>query len=90
MIAIITYNLFGIDILDQINNAKDVAQGLAEVVVGTGDDASNSELMDRFILAVVKKYAPNIPFKEFEEVRDMIKQKLNEKKFDTESDDTEE
>lgn len=83
-------NLLLTNILDQINNAKDVAQGLAEVVVGTGDDASNSELMDRFILAIVKKYAPNIPFKEFEEIRDMIKQKLNEKKFDADSNDIEE
>lgn len=75
-------NLLLTNILDQINNAKDVAQGLAEVVVGTGDDASNTELMDKFILAIVKKYAPNIPFKEFEEIRDLIKQKLNEKKID--------
>lgn len=84
-------NLLLTNILDQINNAKDVAQGLNDLVIGTnGENAQNSDLIDQFMLAICKKYAPNIPFNEFEALRDDILQKLNEKKFNTDTEETEE
>lgn len=52
--------------LEQINNAKDLSQGIAELVMGTNDP--DPDVMDKYILQIAKVYAPNVRFTEFEEL----------------------
>lgn len=66
------------NLMDQINNAKDLSGAIAELVYGQNnqDDAS----YDNFILEICKKYAPNVPWSSFEEIKknSIIKNKEND------------
>lgn len=77
-------NLLLTNLLDQVNNAKDAAQAIADIVIGTNEDDNIG--IDMFMKEVVKKYAPNIPITEFEELWKEIQNKRLIDKQDEETD----
>ena len=80
-------NLLLTNLLEQINNAKDAAQGIMEVICGTNADTTDlGEAMDKLMLSLCKKYAPNIPWSEFEELFSEIKLKLTPEKMEQDQD----
>lgn len=69
-------NLLLTNLLEQINNAKDIAQGITDVVAGqTGSDVYGDVVIDKFTLEICKKYAPNIPWNEFIDLIEELKLK---------------
>lgn len=77
-------NLLLTNLLDQVNNAKDAAQAISDIVVGTNEEDTIG--IDMFMKEVVKKYAPNIPITEFEELWKDIQNKRLIEKQDEETD----
>lgn len=78
-------NLLLTNLLDQVNNAKDAAQAISDIVVGTNEEDTIG--IDMFMKEVVKKYAPNIPITEFEELwKDIQNQRLIEKQDEQDTD----
>ena len=78
-------NLLLTNLLEQVGNAKDVAQAISDIVVGTNEE--DNVAIEQFMKEIVKKYAPNIPITEFEELWQDIKNKRLAEKED-ETDDT--
>ena len=55
--------------VDQVNNAKDLAQAMSDLVLGQNAEQEN---IDDFMLEVCKMYAPNVPWNKFQEIKDRI------------------
>jgi hypothetical protein len=70
-------NLLLTNILEQINNAKDVAQSMIDVIGGQdGANTFGQAALDALMLEICKKYAPNVPFAEFKEMLDTLAVKI--------------
>ena len=72
-------NLLLSNITEQLNNAKDVAQNITDLVAGTSQD--NQKAVDLLLLSIAKKFCPNIPFEEFEDIYKDILNKCKEEEL---------
>ena len=63
-------NLLLSNLLEQINNSRDLAQALSEILVGQNGD--NPKLSDKLMLELCKKFAPNVDWNSFEELIKVI------------------
>ena len=54
---------------EQISNAKDLAQNIGDVIYGQDPDQKQ---YDKFMLEVCKMYAPNVPWDEFQKIKERI------------------
>ena len=77
-------NLLLTNLLEQINNSRDLAQALTEILVGQNNDDPNAS--DKVLLELCKKYAPNINWTEFDKLLKSIK--IESAKTKDETDDT--
>lgn len=74
-------NLILQNALDEINNARDLANTISSAIVGDnaqGDD--NQRILDIVNLEVMKKYTPSVPWAEFEEIYKQAKVQLQTEK----------
>ena len=68
-------NLLLTNALEQINNAKELANSLGEILLGQSN--TDDKLLEKFILVMCKKYAPNVPFDDFEAIIKDLKVQLS-------------
>ena len=81
-------NLLLTNALEQINNAKDLANGIGEILYGVNPPEDGR--YQKFMLEVCKKYAPNIDWEAFEQIKkDVEMDNMKDKKSDEESSDEE-
>lgn len=81
-------NLLLTNALEQINNAKDLANGIGEILYGVNPPEDGR--YQKFMLEVCKKYAPNIDWEAFEQIKkDVEMDNMRDKKSDEESSDEE-
>ena len=81
-------NLLLTNALEQINNAKDLANGIGEILYGVNPPEDGR--YQKFMLEVCKKYAPNIDWEAFEQIKkDVEMDNMKDKKSDEESTDEE-
>ena len=76
------------NIIEQVNNAKDLATNLAEICIGQNGMSGDNTVADRFIKIICEKFAPNVPWAEFDEALKKAKTIDATEKEDT-TDDTE-
>lgn len=82
-------NLLLNNITEQINNAKDLANNLTEICLGQNGMSGDNTVSDKFIKLICEKYAPNVPWAEFDELLKKAKTlDATEKETDT-TDETE-
>ena len=81
-------NLLLTNALEQINNAKDLANGIGEILYGVNPPEDGR--YQKFMLEVCKKYAPNIDWEAFEQIKkDVEMDNMKDKKSDEELSDEE-
>lgn len=74
-------NLILQNALDEINNARDLANTISSAIVGDnaqGDD--NQRILDIVNLEVMKMYTPSVPWADFEDIYKKAKLQLKEEK----------